>query len=208
VTLVENVQLNAPVASVWDLLVQSNRACELVPGLTPGANGRGTLRIMLGNHSVTYRGYARQHVEEPGRRLTWTMSGREVRGTGRAHAEVRARLKETGSGGSDLRLTVLVDGRGRWDEASEEVREHAVQAAVQRFCRSLEQSLKARVDTVQPPGPVEEPVEEPSGGELEIVPPTTPESDGRARMISYLLGGLLLGSLLAAIWRWRHHRLR
>lgn len=209
-TLVETVQLNAPVGSVWDLLVQSDRACDLVPGLTPGANGRGTMRVMLGNHSVTYRGYARQHVEEPGRRVTWTMSGREMRGSGRAHVEVRARLKEAGSGGSDLRLTVLVDGRGRWDEVDEEVRERAVQAAVQRFRRSLERALESTVDLAQERGPAQSEADagEPGDGGLEIVPPATSGTGGRARTITYLLAGLLLGSLVAAVWRWRFRRAR
>ena len=206
-TLVETVQLNAPVPSVWDLLVQSNGARDLVPGLTPGANGRGTLRVTLGGHSVTYKGYARQHVDEPGRRVTWTLSGREMRGTGRAHIEVRARLKESDSGGSDLRLTVLVDGRGRLDEVSEEVRDHAIQTAIQRFRRSLEQGLEPDADRVQKPAPVliGDDGGEPDGAGLEIIPPAPSGSGRQVRMVGFLLGGLLLGSLVAALWRWRSH---
>ncbi|MHB1501206.1 MAG: SRPBCC family protein [Candidatus Dormibacteria bacterium] len=207
-TLIEIMKLNSPVETVWELLVERGGALELVPGLNLDEDGRGTLRIMLGGHSVTYRGYARQHVEEPGRRVTWTLSGREVRGAGRAHLEVRARLKRAEGSGSDLRLTVLVDGRGRLDEVSEEVRDKAVRSTVQRFGKSLDRRLAPPADGPPLRGPSSGPpdVDEPGSPGLEIVPPAAPTGGPRAHALLYLLGGLLLGSLVAAIWRWRGTR--
>lgn len=213
-TLIETVELNAPAGTVWDRLVGSGRVVELVPGLTAGAGGRGTMKITLAGHSVTYRGYARQHIEEPGRRVTWTLSGREMRGDGRAHVEVRARVKEMGAGRSDLRLTVLVDGRGRLSEVSQEVRDRAIASAVRRFCRSLEQSLEgvsAQLDPSppapaphDPPAPQLAPHDQPAPA-LEIMPPAPVDSSGRWRTLTYLLGGLVLGALVAAAWKGRRH---
>ncbi len=209
-TLIETMELSAPHERVWEILVESGGAVRLVPGLSVSEDGRGSLRVTLGGHAVTYRGYARQHLDEPGRRVTWTLSGREVRGSGRGHVEVRARLRETTSGVTDLRLTVLVDGRGRLDEVSPEVRDRAVSSLIGRFRRALESELQS----AQPGSVQGEAATAPEGPrlsaipELEIVPPS-PDGGGRHRQsIAFVLGGLLLGSLAVAIWRWRFSRRR
>jgi len=140
-TLIETVKLPGTAAQAWELLATRHGALRLAPGLTVGEDGRGTLRVVISGHSVTYRGYARQHVEEEGRHLTWTLSGKEVRGTGRAHAEVRARFRDDPGGGSDLRLTVLVEGRGRLGEISEADLDRAVGSVIARFRRAVAKDL-------------------------------------------------------------------
>jgi carbon monoxide dehydrogenase subunit G len=201
-TLIETLELAARPEHVWGLLVERGDALPLVPGLVVGAGSRGTLRVNLVGHSVTYRGYARQHIEEDGRRVTWTFSGREVRGTGRGHAEIRARVKELPSGGTDLRLTVLVDGRGRIAEVTEEQRDRAISATIQRFRRALEQRLEA--EPGQPlraasPGRDEPPSR--ATPELEIVPPSESSPGPVPRSLAMALGGLLLGALAVLGWR-------
>lgn|GEM_PF-3178647 len=205
-TLIESMELNAPSHEVWDVLVERGAALRLVPGLTAAENGRGTLRVTLDGHSVTYRGYARQHLDDPGHRVTWTLSGREVRGTGRAHVEVRARLKPAGDGRCDLRLTVLVDGRGRLDEVSPEARDRAVLGTIARFRRSLEEELlslgaaaqpgKDAVAAVNPEPP------DPGVPELEIVPPVPEQRHLARNSLVYALGGLILGTVATSVWRW------
>ncbi|MGC2191689.1 MAG: hypothetical protein WA751_05095, partial [Candidatus Dormiibacterota bacterium] len=140
-TLIETLKLPGTAARAWDLLAIRHGALRLAPGLTVGEDGRGTLRVVIAGHSVTYRGYARQHIEEEGRHLTWTLSGKEVRGTGRAHAEVRARFRDDPAGGSDLRLTVLVDGRGRLGELPEADLDRAVGSVIARFRRAVAKEL-------------------------------------------------------------------
>jgi len=199
-TLIQTLQLEAPPQQVWDLLVADGGATRLLPGLTVGPDGRGTLRVGLAGHSVTYRGYARQHVEEPNHRVTWTLSGREVRGTGRGHAEIRARVRALDGGGTDLRLTVLTEGKGRLAEVTEADREQAVAALIARFGRNLRSQLP---EAAEPAGPWPEPSLAP---ELEIVPPSPPSRGPAARAAALATAGLLAGALAALVWRARRRR--
>lgn len=199
-TYIEEIRLAAAPERVWSLLVLEGGAAELLPGLRRSEAGRGTVRAAIGGHAVTYRGYGRQHIEEPGKRVTWTLSGREVRGEGRAHVEVRARVREAPDGGSDLRLTVLVDGRGRIDEAGAAAQERAVSQGVARFRRALETRLR------QESAPV---AAAPAAGpppQLEILPPVQPRPQLRDRRLAGALG---LAALAASAWvAWRYLRRR
>ncbi|HUY54168.1 MAG TPA: hypothetical protein VMV23_03300 [Candidatus Nanopelagicaceae bacterium] len=203
-TLIQTLQLEAPPQLVWDLLVEQSGALRLLSGLTAGPDGRGTLRVALAGHSVTYRGYARQHVEEPNHRVTWTLSGREVRGTGRGHAEIRARVKELAGGGTDLRLTVLIEGKGRLAEVTEDDRELAVASLIGRFGKNLKSELPA------PEAPAAEREWRGSGHEaapqLEIVPPSLPNRGTAARAAALAAAGLLAGALAVLVWRARSRR--
>jgi carbon monoxide dehydrogenase subunit G len=205
-TLIETLELAARPEQVWGILVEHGGALPLVPGVAVGAAGRGTLRTNLAGHSVTYRGYARQHVEEEGHRVTWTLSGREVRGTGRGHAEIRARVKEMVGGGTDLRLTVLIDGRGRIAEVSEEQRDRAVAAALQRFRRALEQRLHDEFGQSLPPSAARRraptvPISAEDVPQLEIIPPSDPSQGPIPMSVAMALGGLLAGALAVLVWK-------
>ncbi len=203
-TLIQTLQLEAPPQLVWDLLVEHGGALQLVPGLTAGPDGRGTLRVALAGHAVTYRGYARQHVEEPNHRVTWTLSGREVRGTGRGHAEIRARVKELPGGGTDLRLTVLTEGKGRLAEVTEDDREQAVASLIARFGKNLKSELPAP-EAAAPERPRRAPGHE-AAPQLEIVPPSAASRGTVARAAALAAAGLLAGALAVLVWRARSRR--
>ncbi|MGH7611461.1 MAG: hypothetical protein ACREN4_05520 [Candidatus Dormibacteria bacterium] len=207
-TLIRTLELPGPPEQAWDLLVQRQGALRCAPGLTVGGDGRGTLRIVLDGHSLTYRGYARQHIEEPGRHATWTLSGKEVRGTGRAHAEIRARFKEQGNG-TGLRLTVLVEGRGRLAEVPEVEQERAIALALGRFGREAAKELGGGEPVQSPPAaPRAKAAAEPRGEErhfptLEIVPPED-LAPGRGFPLAPALAGA--AALVAAVLLWRFSR--
>lgn len=202
-TLIEELRLPASPERLWAALVEEGGAAATLPGFRPGAAGRGTVRVSVGGHAVTYRGYGRQHVDEPGRRVTWTLSGREVRGEGRAHVEVRARFKPAPQGGCDLRLTVLVDGRGRLEEAGEEARNRAVTQGIARFRKAVEGMISERGAPAPAGGPDTAAGSRP---QLEIMPPS-PE---RLRpQVTGTLGALALALAAAAAWAaWRYRRRR
>ena len=216
-TLIETVQLPGTAAAAWDLLAERQGALRLAPGLSVGPDGRGTLRIVIAGHSVTYRGYARQHVEEEGRHLTWTLSGKEVRGTGRAHAEVRARFRDDPQGGSDLRLTVLVEGRGRLAEISGADLDRAVTSVIARFTRAVTKELADAAPAGAPasaPSPAAAPAaKRPQTGaegtpqrstmRVEVMPPSR-ATVRRSLPVGTALGALALG--LAALVLWRSRR--
>ena len=200
-TYIEEIRLAATPERVWGLLVAEGGAAGLVPGLRRAGSGRGTLRATVAGHAVTYRGYGRQHVEEEGRRVTWTLSGREVRGEGRAHVEVRARVKVAAAGGCDLRLTVLVDGRGRVEEAGAEARDRAIAQAVGRFRRALEARLSELPAARQAPPPSAGPPPQ-----LEILPPVEAPAAVWGRRLATALG---VATLAAAAWvTWRYVKRR
>jgi carbon monoxide dehydrogenase subunit G len=206
-TLIDTVQLPGPPARAWDLLAVQGGALRLTPGLSAGEDGRGTLRIVIGGHALTYRGYARQHVEEEGRHLTWTLSGKEVRGTGRAHAEIRARFHEAPDGGTSLRLTVLVEGRGRLAEISEAELHRALSSTIARFRRAVAKDLGEAAPVKAVPeaaSPRQEAASTPRTPttRVEVMPPVR-SSVRAARPIKAALGVLALGVAALVFWRYR-----
>ncbi|MGA8426081.1 MAG: hypothetical protein WB801_00650 [Candidatus Dormiibacterota bacterium] len=204
-TLIETVELPGPPARAWDLLAGRGGALRLTPGLSVGEDGRGTLRIVIGGHAVTYRGYARQHIEEEGRHLTWTLSGKEVRGTGRAHAEIRARFHDGPQGGTSLRLTVLVDGRGRLAEISSSELDRALRSTISRFRRAVAKDL-GEVAPVKPAPTSASPSAARAAGtpttRVEVMPPIRTKVQS-ARPIQAALGVLVVGVAALVFWRYR-----
>jgi carbon monoxide dehydrogenase subunit G len=177
--------------------------------MSVGEDGRGNLRIVIGGHAVTYRGYARQHIEEEGRHLTWTLSGKEVRGTGRAHAEIRARFHDAPDGGTSLRLTVLVDGRGRLAEISAAELDRAISSTVARFRRAVAKDLgdvapaKSAPKTAPPP-PRAAGASSPSTPttRVEVMPPIRTKVRS-ARPVQAAVGVLVVGVAALVFWRYR-----
>lgn len=206
-TLIETVQLPGPPARAWDLLAARGGALRLTPGLSVAEDSRGTLRIVIGGHAVTYRGYARQHIEEEGRHLTWTLSGKEVRGTGRAHAEIRARFHDAPEGGTSLRLTVLVDGRGRLAEISEAELDRAVSSTIARFRRAVAKDLGEAAPVkaaAKAAAPGEEAARTPltPTTRVEVMPPVRSRVRS-ARPIQAAVGVLVVGVAALVFWRYR-----
>ncbi|HUY57893.1 MAG TPA: hypothetical protein VMV12_08705 [Candidatus Micrarchaeaceae archaeon] len=219
-TLIRTVKLPGSAAQAWDLLATRQGALRLAPGLTLGTDGRGTLRVLVGGHSVTYRGYARQHTEEEGRHLTWTLSGKEVRGTGRAHAEVRARFRDDPGGGCDLRLTVLVDGRGRLGEIAKGDLDRAVMSVIARFQRAVAKELAgaAQIAASAPPAtrpatktgperPGPDSVKPPprAVARVEVMPPSAQARRWVVPGGAALVGALALGVAALVFWRSRRN---
>ncbi len=214
-TLIETITLPGTTARAWDLLATRDGALRLTPGLTVGKDGRGTLRVVIAGHSVTYRGYARQHIEEEGRHLTWTLSGKEVRGTGRAHAEVRARFRDDPDGGSDLRLTVLVEGRGRMGEIAEADLDRAVVSVIARFRRAVAKELEDAAPAIRPARartatgtipeqPRPEPAQAPrqAAARVEVMPPSPPSTRALPAGAA-ALGAFVVGVAALIFWRYR-----
>jgi carbon monoxide dehydrogenase subunit G len=206
-TLIETVELPGPPARAWDLLAARSGALRLTPGLSVAEDGRGTLRIVIGGHAVTYRGYARQHIEEKGRHLTWTLSGKEVRGTGRAHAEIRARFHDGTDGGTSLRLTVLVDGRGRLAEISASELDRALSSNLARFRRAVAKDLgevapvKSAPQAASPSGARTTTPSTPTT-RVEVMPPIRTKVRS-ARPIQAAVGVLVVGVAALVFWRYR-----
>lgn len=206
-TLIETVELPGLPARAWDLLAGRGGALRLTPGLSVGEDGRGTLRIVIGGHALTYRGYARQHVEEEGRHLTWTLSGKEVRGTGRAHAEIRARFHDGPEGGTSLRLTVLVDGRGRLAEISASELDRAVSSTIARFRRAVAKELgdvapRKSAPEAAPPRAAGASSPSTPTTRVEVMPPIRSKVRS-ARPVQAAVGVLVVGVAALVFWRYR-----
>jgi len=206
-TLIETVELPGPPARAWDLLAARGGALRLTPGLSLGDAGRGTLRMVIGGHAVTYRGYGRQHIEEEGRHLTWTLSGKEVRGTGRAHAEIRARFHDGSEGGTSLRLTILVDGRGRLAEISASELNRAISSTIARFRRAVAKDLGdvapgKSVARAAPPRAAGASSPSTPTTRVEVMPPIRTKVRG-ARPVQAAVGVLVVGVAALVFWRYR-----
>ncbi|MFZ0168341.1 MAG: hypothetical protein WAL64_02820 [Candidatus Dormiibacterota bacterium] len=206
-TLIETLELPGPPARAWELLAARGGALRLTPGLSVGEDGRGTLRMVVGGHAVTYRGYARQHIEEEGRHLTWTLSGKEVRGTGRAHAEIRARFHDGPEGGTSLRLTILVDGRGRLAEISASELDRAVSSTIARFRRAVAKDLGEVAPRKSAPRAAPARAAGPStpstpATRVEVMPPIRTKVRS-ARPVQAAVGVLVVGVAALVFWRYR-----
>jgi hypothetical protein len=135
------------------------------------------------------------------------LSGKEVRGTGRAHAEIRARFHDAPDGGTSLRLTVLVEGRGRLAQISEAELDRALSSTIARFRRAVAKDLGEASRVKKAPkalSPHEEAATTPRTptSRIEVMPPVRSRVRS-ARPIQAAVGVLVMGVAALVFWRYR-----
>ncbi|MDQ1741401.1 MAG: uncharacterized protein QOE53_3053, partial [Pseudonocardiales bacterium] len=98
--LEQSFEVDAPVAAVWEVLIDLERVAPCLPGAAitgrddDGAH-RGEFRIKLGPTTATYRGtIVIEEADEAGRRATLTARGTDQRGRGGASATIVTSLSE------------------------------------------------------------------------------------------------------------------
>ncbi len=102
---------------VFDILTDVQRVAPCVPGATlddvRGGEFVGRVKVRVGPAQVTYRGRARLvDVDEDGYQVIINASGTEVRGSGAAHATIRARLEQQDSTTTvALSTDLVINGR-------------------------------------------------------------------------------------------------
>ena len=98
--LEHSFQVNAPLETVWDRLIDVQKVAPCLPGAEiteAGQDGsyRGTFSVRLGPTTAVYRGeLAMDEVDEAAHRVVMRASGQDKRGQGSAKASIVSRLAE------------------------------------------------------------------------------------------------------------------
>jgi carbon monoxide dehydrogenase subunit G len=98
--LEHSFQVNAPLETVWDRLIDVQKVAPCLPGAEiteAGDDGsyRGTFSVRLGPTTAVYRGeLAMDQVDEAAHRVVMRASGQDKRGQGSAKASIVSRLAE------------------------------------------------------------------------------------------------------------------
>src|SRR4051794_19167916 len=106
--------LPAPVEQAWSVLIDTERITSCLPGATlDAAEGGAFAGLKVGSITVTYGGDATfEDVDKDAHVLTFKASGKEVRGSGSATADVTARLTPEGER-TRVRVEASLDVTGR-----------------------------------------------------------------------------------------------
>jgi uncharacterized protein len=102
VKLEQSFEVHAPVARVWETLIDIERVAPCLPGAEiteAGDDGsyRGTFSVRLGPTTAAYRGELHmQEMDEESRRVVMSASGQDKRGQGSAKATIVSTMHEDG----------------------------------------------------------------------------------------------------------------
>jgi uncharacterized protein len=102
VNLEQSFEVHAPLARVWDALIDVERVAPCLPGAEitdAAADGsyRGSFTVKLGPTTAAYRGELRmEEADEAAHRATMRASGQDKRGQGSAKATIVSVLREEG----------------------------------------------------------------------------------------------------------------
>lgn len=145
----QSFTLKAPMAEVWDFLIDPNRVAACLPGAAiTGREGpdaySGTMKVKVGPVASSYNGemsFTKLDREE------WTAelkaSGQDVKGKGGADMTMTSRLTELPGGGTEVSVTSEVNitgilaqmGRGMIQEVSDQM--------FQQFSSAMKAELEA-----------------------------------------------------------------
>jgi len=152
----QSFSLRAPVAAVWDFLIDPNRVAACLPGAAiTGQEGAdrytGTMKVKVGPVASSYKGklsFTKLDREE------WTAelkaSGQDVRGKGGADMTMTSRLTEQPDGETEISVTSQVNitgilaqlGRGMIQEVSDQM--------FQQFSTAMKAELESAAQPEEP----------------------------------------------------------
>jgi len=152
----QSFSLRAPIAAVWDFLIDPNRVAACLPGAAiTGQEGAdrytGTMKVKVGPVASSYKGklsFTKLDREE------WTAelkaSGQDVRGKGGADMTMTSRLTEQPDGETEISVTSQVNitgilaqlGRGMIQEVSDQM--------FQQFSTAMKAELESAAQPEEP----------------------------------------------------------
>ena len=145
----ERFTVGAPVAVVWDFLVDPRRVVGCVPGgeLGPVLDDRtfdGTVRVTVGPLTLAYAGRVTlAEVDAAARRVTIVGRARERAGTDSARLTLESWLATAPGGGTEVTARARVDVAGRIVELGRGVLEPLAHLVFQEFAAAVRASVEA-----------------------------------------------------------------
>jgi len=153
-------QVQAPLQSVWDLVLDAEQVAPCVPGaqiteIVDRAHYKGTVKVKLGAVQMTYRGEMEVSPDETARAITLVGKGKETKGTGSATGTFRVQLSEPRAGHTHVHITTDVDVTGKVAQFSRGILPDVAGRLIREFSQCLEQKLEQ-----SQPSPVQQTVSE------------------------------------------------
>jgi uncharacterized protein len=147
----ERYVVRAPVARVWDFLVDPRRVVACVPGgeLTSVRDDRtfdGRIRVAVGPLTFAYAGRVQlAEVDAAGRRVTIVGTAREREGTDSARLTLESWLAPHVDGATEVIAHARVDVAGRIVELGRGFLERLGHVVFQRFASAVQASVEAEL---------------------------------------------------------------
>lgn len=140
-------QVQAPLQSVWDLVLDAEQVAPCVPGaqiteIVDRAHYKGTVKVKLGAVQMTYRGEMEVSPDEASRAITLIGKGKETKGTGSATGTFRVQLSEPRAGHTHVHITTDVDVTGKVAQFSRGILPDVAGRLIREFSQCLEQKLE------------------------------------------------------------------
>ena len=181
--LEQSFDVQAPVAQVWEALIDLERVAPCLPGASidgrDGDDYTGSMKVKVGPITGTYKGKMR-FLEQDEDALRAVMSARaaEVNGQGDAEAKITTRIEEAGDDASRIVMETDLQMRGRVAQFGRGAMEKISQRMFDEFARNLEREMSGGGgDAAAEPATAE------SGGE-EPADDTAPAEEPRAEAAS------------------------
>lgn len=140
-------QVQAPLQSVWDLVLDAEHVAPCVPGaqiteIVDESHYKGTVKVKLGAVQMTYRGEMEVRPDENARAITLVGKGMETKGTGSATGTFRVQLSEPHAGHTHVHITTDVDVTGKVAQFSRGILPDVAGRLIREFSQCLEQKLE------------------------------------------------------------------
>jgi uncharacterized protein len=153
VKITNEVPVDAPPESMFNLITDVERVAHCLPGATlegrDGDSYLGSVTVKVGPISARYRGAVRYlSVDEAARRVVLDARGRDEQGSGNAEARVDVTVQpnQGGDGGSVLRLDADLVVRGKVAQFGRGVLGDVSQGLMARFARNIGELLASERD--------------------------------------------------------------
>jgi len=162
--LEQSFDVQAPIAQVWEALIDLERVAPCLPGASitehdEDGTYRGTFQVKLGPTTASYRGTIKiEEADEASHRATMKARGTDKRGQGGASATIVNTLSEDGSGGTRVQAVTDFTITGRLARFG---RGGMIEDISNRLMRDFSTCLQSRIGAEAPPAPAA-----PSGAEV------------------------------------------
>lgn len=168
VQLENHFTVQAPISDVWEVFEDIPRVASCMPGATltssDGDQHEGKVTVRLGPMKVTYQGQATvTELDETAHRARLVGQGRDVKGGGKARADVQMVATEGPDGTTEVAITTDLDITGRVAQFGRGVLQDVSSAIVDDFAARLSEEIRrepdvATVDASEPPPDAATPV--------------------------------------------------
>jgi carbon monoxide dehydrogenase subunit G len=162
--LEQSFEVRAPIAEVWQALIDLERVAPCLPGASitdrdEDGTYHGTFQVKLGPTTASYRGTIKiEEVDEASHRATMKARGTDKRGQGGANATIVNTLTDDGSGGTRVEAVTDFTITGRLARFG---RGGMIEDISNRLMRDFSTCLQSRIGGQEPAAPPA-----PSGAEV------------------------------------------